>query len=195
MAGRRKRIDPEPFAIAASVGSIVGGLAGAVAIYRDFSRTRFRRSHRRALGILKSIQEVLAGMEKDLADMESLTEHALSIDVQPIWLGSRVLMVPAQFTEYARKAEGLFPKLHKVLKATHRLERLAVSLPYVPSQSNRALVDLNLKIETVLAGRHRPPTEMLMEVGQIVKQSRSVVEGLFTELGGEQSREDSGNMI
>ena len=34
MAGRRKRIDPEPFAIAASVGSIVGGLAGAVALYR-----------------------------------------------------------------------------------------------------------------------------------------------------------------
>jgi hypothetical protein len=184
---RRKQIDPEPFAIAASVGSIVGGLAGAVALYRDFNRTRFRKSHRRALNILKNVQEVLAGMEKDLADMESLTEHALSIDVQPIWLGSRVLMVPAQFTEYAKRAEGLLPKLRKVLKATHRLERLAVSLPYVPSQSNRALVDLNLKIETILAGRHRPPTAMLAEVGQIVKQSRSVVKELFAELGGQES--------
>jgi hypothetical protein len=195
MVHRSKRIDPEPFGIAVGVAGIVGGLAGAVSLYRDFSRTRFRRSHRAALATLKNVIETLAAIDQDLADMENLVAHSLSTDLQPIWLGSRVLMVPAQFADYARKAEGLLPKLRKVLKATHRLEGLAVSLPYVQSQTNRNLVDLNLKIEAVLAGRHRPPTEILSEVGEIVKQSRSVVEELFVELGGEQSREDSGNMI
>jgi len=186
---RRKRIDPEPIGIAVSVAGIVGGLAGAVSLYRDFNRTRFRRSHRAAVTVLNKVQPLLTGIERDLAQMEHLIDRSLSIDLQSIWLGSRVLMVPAHFSEYARIAEGLLPKLRKVLKASHRLERIAVRLPYVDSQTNRSLVNLNLKIETVMTGRHRPATEILGDVAEVVKQSRAVVQQLFAELGGQHSDE------
>jgi len=179
-----RRIDPEPFGIAVGVASIVGGLAGAVSLYRDFNRSWFRGSHRVALTTLRRISEVLSEMERDIADMERLTAQAFALDVQTIWLGSRVLMVPAQFTEYAKKAEGLLPKLRQVLKATHQLERRVAGLPYVHSETNRVLVDLNLRIEAVMTGRHRPAPEILGEVGTVVKQSRMVVEELLTDLGG-----------
>lgn len=179
-----KGIDPEPFGIAVGIAGIVGGFVGAVSLYRDFSRTRFRKSHRAALSTLHRITKVLAEIDKHIAIMERLSAEAIELETQPVWLGSRVLMVPVQFKEYAQHAEHVISKLRRVLSATHRLERLSVQIPYVRSEKTREIVELNLHIEKLWKYRHRNATETLTEVRAIVVRARRMTQRLLEELGG-----------
>ena len=180
-----KRIDPEPFGIAVGIAGIVGAFAGAVCLYKDFSRTWFRKSHRAALSTLYRIIEVLKDIEKHVGIMERLAAEAIQIDTQPIWLGSRILMVPVQFKEYSQSADRVLSQLRKVLRATHRLERLSVRIPYVKSEETQDIVELNIHIEDLLKNRYRDAIKTLTEVRAIVNRAHSMTQHLIIELGGQ----------
>lgn len=184
IALRKQQLDPEPFTIVTGIAGIIGGFAGAVSLFRTFAPVSLKQPHRQTIAILERTIKTLTEIERAVEQMERAVATGMEVGPEPFWLGSRVFLVPAYFTEYTANADRVMRLLRQVLKATHQLERRVSILPYVDRADMRDVVDLQVKIEDVLHGRNRHATETLQHVPPIVARARSIAEELRRELQG-----------
>jgi hypothetical protein len=147
-------VDPDPFGVAVSVASILGGLAAGISLYREFGRS-LRRSHAKAIRVLGSVQTTIDDIDRDVQVIRERTEAAVPVASVSFGPGQRLLMTPIDFREYAKATEGAISPLRKVLKATHQLERTVPELPYMRPSATRDVVDVQLRIERLLRDPNR----------------------------------------
>ncbi len=181
MKGKRYQ-DPEPFTVAVSIAGIVSGLNGAVALYKQLAPVSLKASHRKAVAILEAARRNLGEIERSLEEIQELAHQAIESPRTPMSFGPRLVLVPVQFAEYVRHADTVHRRLGHVLKATHRLERLLSILPYANPADLRRVVELQLKIENLLQGRDPETRRTLIQIREIVDESRQVAEQLLMEL-------------
>ncbi len=185
---RQDLLDPDPFRIAVDIANIVGGLSGAIALYMTYARLSVRASHRRTIAILGRTVRIFDEIDRELQEVGRIVAAAVLVERQPTpWVGPRVLLVPVQFTEYARRTEAIFGRLRDILKATHRLERAIRFLPYIDYERTREVVDIANKADDILRAQERAPGDLLDQVHVIVGQIREVCETLLRELEGRRS--------
>ena len=127
-------------------------------------------------------------IERSLGEIQELARQAIESPPTPTSFGPRLLLVPVQFAEYVRHADSIHRRLGHVLKATHRLERLLSILPYANPADLRRVVELQLKVENLLQSRNRTTRQTLIQIREIVDESRQVADQLLTELQGRGSR-------
>lgn len=185
MKKSRAVVDPDPFTLAVGVAGIVGGLAGAVSLYRTAVRMPMRRSHREAVKTLNEAYMILDEMERRVVEMEELVRDALVLKLSPVPLGPTVALVPAQFRQYARNAEWTVSRLRQLLKATHRLERRVPLLPYVHRESTRDLINVQERIDQLLRRDDRTGGVSLEQLRHVLTGTRELVKQLLFDLTGE----------
>jgi hypothetical protein len=177
-----RRLDPEPFTIVTGIAGIVSGFAGAVSLFKTFAPVSLKQSHRQTIAILERTIKNLADIEQAVERMERAVANGMQVGAQPIWLGSRVFLVPVDFTEYTTNADRVMRLLREVLKATHQLERRISVLPYVDHGDLREVVDLQVKIDDILRGRSRSATETLHQLPPVIGRARSIAQELQRQL-------------
>jgi hypothetical protein len=84
-----------------------------------------------------------------------------------------------------KNADRVMGILRQVLRATHQLERRISVLQYVNRAEMRDVVDLQVKIQDVLAGRSRSAAEILGQLRPLIARARNIAEELRRELEGD----------
>ena len=67
---KHRNHDPDPWSIAASVGAIISGVAGAVYLGKTYGPVSLKRPHRRMIEILQSMVENLKGIDAATQGMQ-----------------------------------------------------------------------------------------------------------------------------
>ena len=62
---RNDYVDPDPFGVAVSIASILGGLAAVISLYREFGKS-LRRSHAKAVRVLGSVKATIDDIDRDV---------------------------------------------------------------------------------------------------------------------------------
>ena len=182
MPQRGRQCDPEPFTIVTGIAGIIGGLAGTVSLFKTFAPTSLKRSHRQTIEILRRIIKNLAEMEQYTEQMEKAIATGFELERPPFLLGSRVVLVPLYFSQYAASSDRVMQLLRQLVKDMHRLERRISILSYVNQPDLREVVDLQVKIDDVLHGRNRSAINTLREIRPLIANARGFVENFLREL-------------
>lgn len=187
---KQKYYDPEPFTIVATVASILGGLNGAVSLYKNFAPTRLAASHRQTIDLLERTDKDLTEIEEAVGGMQAAIEFGLDAGTTPFWLGSQIFLPPLYFRQYAKNADRIMGILRRVLRSTHRLERRISVLPYVNKPEMREVVDLQVQIQHILANPSGPAGDLLRDIRAVVRRVRDLIEDVRRDLQGEANRRD-----
>ena len=165
MARPARYVDPDAFTVVVGVAGIVGGLASAASLIRDFARPSLREL-RHELDVMR--EAVGTGIEGD--------------DVSR-WLGRPVLLPLVSFRAYQRSSDRVMALLRQVLKATHRLERRLYSLPWISGPGLRSAVVVQDRIAELLRKRRAAPIDALEEMGAVVAMVDTMITAIRSEMG------------
>ncbi len=131
MSNRSQSIDPDPFSLAVGIAGIIGGLASAVELYQRLLRATPAKSHARAIRVLEETRDVLRYLELDVQVIkEAVTEAEISGN-RTFRPGHRVFLRKQQFDRYDHAADQILGRLRRVLKITHKIDRLLPQMPHL----------------------------------------------------------------
>lgn len=183
MARPARYVDPDAFTVVVGVAGIVGGLASAASLIRDFARPSLRTSQRQALEVLERIQPSLRELRHELDVMREAVGTGIEGDDVSRWLGRPVLLPLVSFRAYQRSSDRVMALLRQVLKATHRLERRLYSLPWISGPGLRSAVVVQDRIAELLRKRRAAPIDALEEMGAVVAMVDTMITAIRSEMG------------
>ena len=117
------RVDPDPFGVIVGIAGIVGGAAGALALYDRYKLAHPVRGRRRLRAILDELDDTLRYLDTDLEIVQEIIEEAEISRDRGFRMGGGMFLAPEQFTRYEKAVDSSFRRLRTLLKLSHRLER------------------------------------------------------------------------
>ena len=181
----QRLIDPEPFTIVVGVAGIIGGVASSVSLYKEFARPTPAGIHKKAASLLREARDHVRYVKLDIHILREIVREARMPADRRFRLGRRALLAPEQFERYGRTTDQLMGRLRKLLKLTHRLDRILPDLPQVDlEQATQTVVDVQQRIERILRDDHMNVDEAIEQLEGVASDVEAMITSVIKESGG-----------
>jgi hypothetical protein len=185
MKNPQPRFDPDPFSIIVGTAGIIGGVASVVQLYRDHPRRTPGQLHSQITGTLSELKDLLRYAELDLKVLQEVIQDAEIPGDRTFRPGRRVFLTKSQFERYDRAADQLLARLRKVLKATHRLDRLVPDIPALESANlGKQLAESQARLDRLIRDREQTIDQALSNLIAVIDQINRMITETLEQLEG-----------
>lgn len=123
------RIDPDPFGVIVGIAGILGGAAGALALYDRYTLAHPVRGRRRLKRILDELEDTLRYLDTDLEIVQDIITNAQIPGDRNFRMGGGMYLSEKDFGRYEKAVDNSYRRLRTILKLTNRLERALGQFP------------------------------------------------------------------